>query len=187
VIELSRRSFAMGLVALLIPASVWSRGRRRVVVRRTRIVVVHGHPIRRSVNRVVVVRPARRVVTVSAPLVFSPLVAFRPAVVVLPPRERLIWQDTETIDRDEDWVESNFGVDEKGDALYMEVDGKADFDFADITFENGEVQVVDFNQKSYGKGIYMIHSFAGRRNVKTVRLVARSKADETTLRLFIST
>jgi hypothetical protein len=123
---------------------------------------------------------------VGAPLVFLPVVAFAAAVAVLPPRERLIWQDTDTIEMDEDWVESNFGVDERGDALYMEIDGRADLDTADITFENGEVQVVDFNERPYGNGIHRVLDFAGRRNVKTVRLVARSKTEHTTFRIYLS-
>ena len=31
------------------------------------------------------------------------------------PRDRLIWEDAETIERDEEWVDSNFGVDRRGD------------------------------------------------------------------------
>jgi hypothetical protein len=108
------------------------------------------------------------------------------AAVVLPPRERLIWEDTDTIEKHEDWVESNFGVDQRGDALYLEIDGRADLDTADITFENGEVQVVDFNEHTYGTGIHRVLDFPGRRNVKTVRLVARSKTEHTTFRLHLS-
>jgi hypothetical protein len=184
---ISRRSFAAGVAALFVPASAWAQ-RRRVVVRprRARVVVRPGYPVRRAINRSVIVRPARKVVLVGAPIVFLPVIAFAATVAVLPPRERLIWQDTDTIERDEDWVESNFGVDERGDPLYIEIDGRADLDTADITFENGEVQVIDFNERTYGNGIHRLFDFPGRRNVKTVRLVARSKSEHTTLRLHLS-
>jgi hypothetical protein len=187
--KMSRRSFAAGVAALLGPASAWAQRRRRVVVtrRRTRVVVRPGYPVRRAINRTVIVRAPRRVVVVGAPLVFLPVIAFAATSALLPPRERLIWQDTETIEQDEDWVESNFGVDERGDALYIQIDGRADLDTADITFENGEVQVVDFNERTYGQGIHRVLDFPGRRSVKTVRLVARSKTEKTTLRMYLST
>jgi len=184
----SRRCFSKGLVGLLLPAGAMAQRRRRVVVRtrRTAIVVRPGHPVRRAYNRTVVVRPARRAVLVTAPLVFLPVLTFAAVAVTLPPHERLKWQDTETIDKDEDWVESNFGVDERGDALYLEIKGRADLDFADVTFENGQVQVVDFNEHPYGNGIHRVLDFPGRRHVKTVRLVARSKTEETTFRMYLS-
>ena len=75
--------------------------RRRVVVR-TRPVVHRGFPIRRTLPATVVVRPARTTVVVGAPLVFLPAIVWAAAVVTLPPRERLVWQDSKTIERDED-------------------------------------------------------------------------------------
>lgn len=179
------------LTSLALPLAAAAQ-RRRVVVRRgpvarTRVVVRPGHPVVRVANRTVVVRPARRTVVVGAPLVFLPVIAFATvAAVTLPARDRLVWQDTETIEREEDWVESNFGIDERGDALYLEINGRAELDFADITFENGEVQVVDFNEKAFASGIYRVLDFPGRRNVKTVRLVARSKSGESVLRMYLS-
>jgi hypothetical protein len=124
------------------------------------VVVRPGHPIARAVNRTVLVRTPRAVVAVRSPLVFLPVIAFTAAVVSLPARDRLIWQDTETIHKDEDWVESNFGVDQRGDALYLEIKGRAELDFADVTYENGEVQVVDFNEQVYGNGIHYWISLA---------------------------
>jgi hypothetical protein len=71
-----------------------AKGQRRavhrpVVVRRpivrTRLVVRHGHPIRRVLPANVVVRAARRTVVVNHPLVYLPALAWRAAVVSLPP------------------------------------------------------------------------------------------------------
>ncbi len=185
---ISRRVLAVSFAAALIPSAAVAQRRRRVVVRRTRVVVHPGHPIARVVNRQVLVRRPARVVVVGAPLRYLPVVAFTAAAVAitLPPRERLIWQDVETIEREEDWVESNFGVDEGGDALYLEIDGRAELDFADITFENGEVQSIDFNEGTYSRGLHRLLDFPGRRQVKTVRLVARSKSEHTTLKVYLS-
>ena len=175
------------LLTLATPLALAGQRRRRtVVVRRTRVVVRPGHPVGRAANRTVIIRPARRTVVVGTALVFLPVIAFTAAAVALPARERLVWQDTEEIHRDEDWVESNFGIDERGDALYLEINGRADLDFADVTFENGEVQVMDFHEKAFVNGVYRLLDFPGRRNVKTVRLVARSKSGTSTLRMYLS-
>ncbi|MBM3812660.1 MAG: hypothetical protein FJW20_13615 [Acidimicrobiia bacterium] len=185
----TRRTMLRGLFALLTAGSAVGQRRRRVrraPVRRTRVVVHPRHPIVRAHRRTVVVRPARRAVVVTAPLVFLPAITVAAVAATLPARERLVWQDTEEIDREEEWVESNFGIDERGDALYLQVDGKARLDFADVTFENGNVQVVDFNEKEFGNGIYKIHDFRDGRHVKTVRLVAKAETEEATLRMFLS-
>jgi hypothetical protein len=180
----------MLLAVLLAPEDLQAQRRRRVVVRRgpvvrSTVVVRPGHPIRRAVNRTVVVRPMRTRVVVGAPLVFLPVLAWRPAVVALPARDRLTWQDTETIDKDEEWVDCNFGVDKRGDALYLQVDGKADLDFAEVTFQNGNVQVIDFEEKTHGDGIYRLLDFADGRHVMTVRLLAKSKSDDTQFTVFL--
>src|SRR5687767_5194407 len=102
--------------------------RRRVVVRRpraphTRLVVHRAHPIVRRLPSTVVVRPARSRVVVGAPLVFLPSLAWTAAVVSMPPRERLVWEDSEVIEREEDWVDANFGIDGKGNALFFQIHG----------------------------------------------------------------
>ncbi len=186
---ISRRELTIASVAAaLVPSYALGQRRRRVVVTRTRVVVHPGHPIARAVSRNVIVRTPNKTVVVGGTLRFLPVIAFTAAAVAitLPARERLLWQDVETIERKEDWVESNFGVDERGDALYLDINGRADLDFADVTFENGEVQVVDFNERTYGSGLHCLLDFPGRRHVKTVRLVARSKSEHTTFHVYLS-
>jgi hypothetical protein len=134
----------------------------------------------------VVVRPARRPVAVRAPLVWLPSLAWTASVVSLPSRERLAWQDTETIENDEGWVDTNFGIDSSGNALFLEINGRAELNFAEVTFSNGNVQVVDFNEKTHGSGIYKLLDFADGRHVMTVRLLAMSKSDETKLAVYLS-
>ena len=160
---------------------------RRGPVRRTTIVVRPGHPIRRVLPATVVVRPARTAVVVRAPLVFLPALVWTPRVVVLPARDQLIWEDTETIEKDEEWVDSNFGVDRRGTSLYLQVDGRAKLNFAEVTFENGDVQVVDFDEKTHDQGLYELLDFKNGRRVMTVRLLARSETPETTFKVYLRT
>ncbi len=145
------------------PAKVVVRP-NKVVVRRpvthTKLVVHRTHPIRRVLPNTVVVRPVRRVVNVGAPLVFLPRMVWAPSIVTIPPADRLVWQDTESIANDEGWVDTNFGVDASGNALFLDINGRADLNFAEVTFANGNVQVVDFNEQAHGSGIYKLLDFA---------------------------
>jgi len=186
---MNRTALAASLLVLLLPASAAAQRRGRAAAakpRRTAVVVQKGHPLRRKLPAAVVVRPARKVVVVGAPLRFLPPVVFAATVVALPPRERLIWQDTEVIQSDEDWVDLNFGVDDRGDALLMEIDGRAQLNFAEVAFENGNVQVVDFEEHTRPPGLYRVLDFRDGRQVKTVRLLARSTSGQTTFRMFLS-
>ena len=178
----------MLVLALFAPADASAQRRRVVRVRHPRAaLVVHpGHPIRRALPVTVVMRPARKVVLVKAPLVFLPAVVWTAAVVTLPAREHLTWQDSETIESDDGWVDTNFGIDAKGNALYLELTGKADLSFAEVTFANGNVQVVEFNEKSHQTGVYKLLDFADGRQVMTVRLLAQSKSDETKFSVYLS-
>ena len=184
--------FGMLFATLLLASADLSAQRRRIVVRRapvrrTTIVVRPAHPIRRVLPRTVVVRPARTVIVVSAPLLFLPAVVWRPTVVALPPRERLLWEESEALGKDEEWVDCNFGVDRRGGALLLEIEGTAQLNFAEVTFDNGNVQVVDFEEHEQRAGVYQILNFADGRHVKTVRVLAKSNADESTLTLMLTT
>lgn len=189
-----RRLNSLGLAALLAalltaPESAAQR-RRAVVVRRpvrhTKVVVHAGHPLRRALPDRVVVRPARKTVVVGAPAVFLPALNWAAAAAPAPPaRERLAWEDAEVITRDEGWVDANFGVDGRGGALFLRIDGSAQLSFAEVAFSNGGVQVIDMGDRTHGEGVYRLLDFDDGRHVKTVRLLAKSGRDETTLAVYL--
>ncbi len=186
-------TITVGILLLLAPMESMAQRRRAVVVRpvrhpvaRTRIVVRPGHPIRRALPATVVMRPAHRLVVVRAPLVFLPALAWRATVISLPARERIVWTDSETIAREEDWVDTNFGIDGDGNALLLEINGKTELNFAEVTFDNGNVQVVDFNEKTYTSGTYSLLDFAVGRHVSTVRILGKSESDDTKLGVYLS-
>lgn len=196
--RLTLSMFSLSLVlATLVPLESMAGQRRRVVVRparvvvrrpvaRTRLVVRNGYPIRRVLPASVVVRPARRVVTVGAPLVFLPRLVWTPRVVDMPPGDRLVWQDNETIESDEGWVDTNFGIDESGNALFLDINGRSALNFAEVTFANGNVQVIDFDEQTRAPGFYQFLDFANGRHVKTVRILAKSQSDTTKLTVYLS-
>jgi hypothetical protein len=158
---------------------------RRVVVRKGRhhrtVVVVHrGWPLRRPA-RVVVVRPARVAVRVR-PAVYLPVAVWTGVVVAAaasPAHDVLVWEDGETIARDEDWTELTLNADSRGTNLWVQVAaGRAQFDWAEVVFENGDARVVDMKEWTRGPGLYHLLDFKDGRKVDHVRLVARAKTDE---------
>ncbi len=156
---------------------------RRVVVkrgahRRTTVVVHRNWPLRRA-HRAVVVRPARVAWRV-APAVFLPLVVWTGVVVAsAPARDILVWEDGETLSKDEDWTEFSLNCDSRGTQLWLEVaEGKAQFDWAEVVFENGDTRVVDMKEWTRGPGHYALLDFKDGRKVDHVRIVARAKSDE---------
>lgn len=176
------RRFALALV--LIVLAIESVGpafaRRRVVVRhrphRAAVVIHRGFPLHRRLP-VVVVRPARRAVVVR-PAVFLAPVVWTAGVVALPPRERLGWEDSEMLARDDDWTEFTLHVGDRGSKLFLELLGRTQLNFAEVVYENGDAQVVDFNEKTRGPGIYSLLDFPDGRKVSHVRMVARARSDE---------
>ena len=67
-----------------------------------RVVLRPGHPIGRAATRTVIVRAARRVVAISGRVVFQPPVMWATRTVTLPGRDRLAWEDSETMRRNEE-------------------------------------------------------------------------------------
>jgi hypothetical protein len=175
----------IAVLLLLFPGTVPSAARRPAGPRHP-LVLTPGFPIERVSTRQVLVVPTRNPVSVDAPLVFLPPVVWGATAVSLPPPDRLIWQDSELLRQDDGWVDCNFGVDRSGDRVLLEVQGHAQLDFAEVTFENGEVQVVDFQERTYPPGIYeLLSDFDGQR-VETVRVVANSMSNQTRLRVDVS-
>ena len=166
--------------------------RRRVVVRRgphhrTTVVVHRGWPLRRPA-RVVVVRPARTVVRVTPAFYVAP-VGFAATIVAAnagPAKDVLVWEDSETLVKDEDWTEVTLNCDARGTRLWLDLrEGRAQFDWAEVVFENGETRVVDFRENSLSPGLYFLLDFKDGRKIDHVRLVARAKSAEARVALMI--
>lgn len=97
-------------------------------------------------------------------------------------RDRLVWEDSETLYHDEDWVEFTLDCNARGEKLWFEIrDGRARLDWAEIVFSNGEAQVVDFTERSLGPGVYPLLDFRDGRRVDHVRFVAKSVGRQVTL------
>lgn len=184
-----KQLIAVALVVLSL-GSV-AEGATRVVRTRTtkhgtkvRTVTVHrGFPIHRTLPNVVVRGPVVRV----APRVYLAPVAFTAvAVATLPPPAARVWTSSESIDASDGWVDFSLDVDRRGRKMLLEIErGSAQISFAEVVFENGETQVVDFNDHVHARGTYELLDFRDGRKVDHVRIVARADRENTAVRVHL--
>ena len=159
--------------------------RVRVVHRgpRATVVVRTGFPLRRPLPLVAVRAPL--VAVRVTPRVFLPPVVFGAVVVpVRPAPGAIVWRESESLDRDEGWTEFTMNVDRRGSKLLLDIDrGAAQISFAEVVFDNGETQVVDFNDRVHRQGLYSLLDFRDGRKVDHVRVVAKADSPSTDISL----
>ncbi|MGN6187241.1 MAG: hypothetical protein ACTHQM_26695 [Thermoanaerobaculia bacterium] len=185
------RRFLLGLfiLATLIPfAPTADAARVRVRTRRGNVVRVRvnthpGFPIRRTMPNVVVRGPVVRV----APRVYlSPIAFTAVAIASLPPARARAWESSETLDREEGWTDFSLDVDRRGTKLLLDIDGgSAQINFAEIVFDNGEAQVVDFNDRAHKRGTYELLDFRNGRKVDHVRMVAKANDEDVEIKVVL--
>jgi hypothetical protein len=147
-------------------------------LRRQPIVVHREFPLRRLRRNVIVISP--RISIRVSPLIFLPPVVWSSTIISSPPpAEALVWEDGEDLFFEDDWTEFSLVSNARGRALYLEiVAGRVKFDWAEVVFDSGETQVVDFSEATRGRGLYLLHDFRDGRTVDHVRLVARAMTPE---------
>lgn len=150
---------------------------------RTRVVVRTGFPIRRTLPNVVV-RP--HVVRVAPRLYLGAAVFGAVVVASLPPAPARAWSGSEELDKEDGWTDFTLDTDRRGTRLLLEVEkGKAQISFAEVVFENGEAQVVDFNDRTLAHGLYSLLDFKDGRKVDHVRVVARAHTGASEIRVHL--
>jgi hypothetical protein len=172
-------------VLIFVPVLEAARVRVRHNGRRTTVTVHSGFPIHRTLPAVYV-RPSRVAVR-ATPRVFLPPVVFGAVVVSAPPSgSSRIWREDAELDRGDGWTELNMNVDQRGRQLLLEIDkGAAQVSFAEVVFDNGEAQVVDFNDSVHRRGTYSLLDFRDGRKIDHVRIVAKSDTGESRLALHL--
>jgi hypothetical protein len=178
---------ALVLVTLLPFVPEADAARVRVKTRRTtvrvRVNVRPGFPIRRTMPTVVVRGPVVRV----APRVYLAPVVFTAAVIATAPAATThVWTGGEQLDREDGWTDFTVDVDRRGRKLYMDIEGgEAQVSFAEVVFENGDAQVVDFNDRVQKRGTYEVLDFRDGRKVDHVRMVAKADRANVDIRLYL--
>lgn len=184
-----KRLVSVALLALTIISlpGVAEAGRTKVKkVRGTRVKVTvrPGFPIRRTLPNVVVrtapvVRVAPRAYL--APVVFGAVV-----VSSLPAPAARVWRQDEVIESADGWTDFTMNVDKRGTRMLLEIDnGAAQMSFAEVVFDNGEAQVIDFNDGTHRRGVYSLLDFKDGRKIDHVRVVARSTSNSSRITLHL--
>jgi hypothetical protein len=183
-----KRTILVALVAITVLAQTADAARVRVTHRgprgrRTTVTVRTGFPIHRTLPAVVV-RPGP-VVRVTPAVYLAPVVFTAAVVASLPPNQ--VWAGSEALEREDGWTDFTMDVDRRGDRLFLEVDrGAAEISFAEVVFDNGETQVVDFNDRKYNRGTYSLLDFRDGRKIDHVRVVAQATTKETEITLHLT-
>lgn len=134
---------------------------------RTRVTV---HTVRHSTVRV-------------APRVYLSPVHFGAVVVTRPAGS---FSAQESLTAKEGWTDFNLDIDRRGTKLYLEIDrGPAKISDVEVVFDNGETQVVDFDDKVHAQGVYTLLDFANGRKIDHVRVVASAAGRETVVRVHL--
>ena len=140
--------------------------------------------VRTAHGRVVVRRsPVIRV----TPRVHLATVTYRPVIVpALPDLDRRVWSGSENLKKKEGWVDFTVDPKTRGERIMFEVDrGPAEMELAEIVFDNGEAQMVDFRNQTYRQGIYQLLDFKDGRKIDSVRIIARAEGQETVIRIHV--
>jgi hypothetical protein len=81
------------------------------------------------------------------------------------------------LERARGWTVLELAVAEPARTLYLEVDGRVQFDSAEIVFEEGGSRWLDLRGVVRGQGLFELLDGAGERVVTTVRLNARAASE----------
>ena len=102
-------------------------------------------------------------------------------------RDSLVWQDHVSLYAKDDWTEFSLGCNALGAKLWYEVlVGRVQADWAEVVYENGEAQVVEFPKHTLGPGMYVLLNIGEGRRVDHIRMVAKTTSHEARLRLWMA-
>jgi hypothetical protein len=184
-----KRTLAIAFAAIVVLSAAFDSEAARVVrtrrgrVTRVRVTVRPGFPIRRTLPNVVV-RPG--VVRVTPRVYLGPVAFTAVALAALPPSSARVWTSAENLENEEGWTDFTMNFDRRGTNLLMEIDrGPARISFAEVVFDNGEAQVVDFNDGIHRQGTYELLNFRNGRKVDHVRIVAQAERNETAIKVHL--
>jgi len=186
---MKKQAIAIALVACFLSVAHTADAARRVVVRkgprgtRVRVTTYRGFPIHRTLPTVVVRTPVVRV----APRVYlSPVVFGAVVVATVPPPSSRVWIASETLEREDGWTDFTLNVDQRGKSMLLEIDrGAAQISFAEVVFDNGDAQVIDFNDRVHATGVYSLIDFKDGRKVDHVRIVGKADTHESVIQLHL--
>ena len=154
---------------------------------RSEVQLFKGWPLERSPH-VVLVRPARRPVRVRPGSYLSTVTPGRRIAMkgAAPARINVLWEDSLSLSRDDDWTQLTLNSGTRGTRLWLDLrGGKAQFDWAEVVYDNADAQVVDFKERTLAPGLYSLLDPDAPRTVSHVRVVARATSKAPRVKLIL--
>ncbi|HYM81805.1 MAG TPA: hypothetical protein VEY91_10415 [Candidatus Limnocylindria bacterium] len=82
------------------------------------------------------------------------------------------------LSRDMGWTSLTFDVHEPSTAIFVEVQGQAQFDAADIVCSDGEIVSLPLRNSVRGQGMFALHDLGATKTVEQVRITARARSPQ---------
>lgn len=129
----------------------------------------------------IIIRPFARRAVIFAPVAPRPVVIEEPTIINQPVQQSYASSGSYNIYSRDGWVNIDVPVEQSGRRLYLNLDGEAKFDYAEIKFGDGQVERVNLHNQVYNGGNIEIANFGRNRHVSSVDLRARSDSNRSHL------
>ena len=86
--------------------------------------------------------------------------------------------NSEALEREQGWRDLVLGVRDEGEGVYLEVQGRIQFDSAEIRLGDGTTRTVDLDHAVRGHGLYLLKDLGGMTAVDAVLLRACARSGE---------
>jgi len=91
-----------------------------------------------------------------------------------------------SLSRDSGWTPLGFPLRDSGLGLLVQLRGRAELGAVEIVFEDGDLRRIDLARtRTYGDGLYELATFESERRVMVVRLAARARSREASLKVLL--
>jgi hypothetical protein len=79
------------------------------------------------------------------------------------------------LDKSAGWSNLAFPIQEPVSGIFIDVQGKVQFRYAEVSFADGRIESIDLKLATRGRGLFELATFDKAREVTQVRLVARAR------------
>jgi hypothetical protein len=79
------------------------------------------------------------------------------------------------LDKSAGWSNLSFPIQEQVSGIFIDVQGKVQFRYAEVSFADGGIESIDLRLATRGRGLFELTTFDKTREVTQVRLVARAR------------
>lgn len=94
-------------------------------------------------------------------------------------------QDHQRLEASRGWQTIGFATHVTASGCFIRLDGRAEFDRAEVVFADGDLRALELGGARRGKGIYELATWEEPRDIVCVRLRARARSDEARFALLL--